>query len=133
MGQWPSCDKKSATAYFKQNHFQNFLSVGISTNIRETFETSEDFAGLRFREWPGRACKYDFCGYNLKSNQGGGKFITSLARAKRHHSFTGSTPSFIHCHNCPPFSNTNTFHKCQQYTQMYTKYFLESCYYLFTC
>ena len=99
----------------------------------ERLETSEDFAGLRFREWPGRAGNYDFCGYNLKSKQGGGKFITSLARAKRHHSFTGSTPSFIHCHNCPPFSNTNTFHKCQQYTQMYTKYFLESCYYLFTC
>ena len=64
--------------------------------------------------------------------QGGEKFATSLAHTKRHHSFTGSNPCFFSSHNYPPFSNTNTLHKCEHHTQIYTKYFLESCYYVYT-
>ena len=54
--------KKSATAYFKQNHFKIFFRL-VYIQIFERLETSKDFAGLRFRKWPGN---YDFCGYNLK-------------------------------------------------------------------
>ena len=73
------------------------------------------------------------CFPTLRSGrQSGGKFVTSLAHAKRHHSFTGSTPYLVNCHNCPPFSQTNTLHKCQHHPQMYTKYFLKSCYYVYT-
>ena len=54
--------KKSVTAYFKQNHFKIFFRL-VYIQIFERLETSKDFAGLRFRKWPGN---YDFCGYNLK-------------------------------------------------------------------